>query len=98
MFYAPPVRQAAIRLIRPCFMRLMVGLSFLGLCLLTINLLVANHPGEIPNFISQSLTIAGWVAMWRPMEIYLYEWWPLRRHGQILEKLSRMPIEVRPIG
>ena len=83
------------RLMKQGRMSLMVGLSFLGLCLLTINLLVANHPGEIPNFISQSLTIAGWVAMWRPMEIYLYEWWPLRRHGQILEKLSRMPIEVR---
>jgi len=25
--------------------------------------------------------IAGWVAMWRPMEIYLYEWWPVRRRG-----------------
>jgi hypothetical protein len=76
-------------------MSLFVGLSFLGLCLLTIKLLALNRPETIPNFFSESLTIAGWVAMWRPMEIYLYEWWPLRRRGQILEKLSRMPVEVR---
>jgi hypothetical protein len=74
---------------------LLVGLSFLGLCLLAIELLALNRPGTISNFFSQNLTIAGWVAMWRPMEIYLYEWWPLHRHGRILDKLSRMPINVR---
>jgi hypothetical protein len=83
------------RLMKRGRMSLLVGLSFLGLCLMTNSLLVGNHPGAIPNFFSQSLTIAGWVAMWRPMEIYLYEWWPLRRRGQMLEKLSRMPVEVR---
>jgi hypothetical protein len=29
------------------------------------------------------------------MEIYLYDWWPLRRRQKILMKLSRMPVEVR---
>ena len=24
------------------------------------------------------------VAMWRPLEIYLYEWWPLKLHGRVL--------------
>ena len=83
------------RLMKQGRMSLVVGLCFLGLCLLTDKLLAGIHPGTIPNFFSQSLTIAGWVAMWRPMEIYLYEWWPLLRRGQILEKLSRMPVEVR---
>jgi hypothetical protein len=32
--------------------------------------------------------------MWRPMQIYLYDWWPLRRKGQIYRKLSLMPVEV----
>jgi len=35
------------------------------------------------------------MAMWRPMEIYLYDWWPLRRRQRILKKLSHMPVEVR---
>jgi hypothetical protein len=43
----------------------------------------------------EGLIIAGWVAMWRPMEIFLYEWWPLRRKGHLYEKLSRMHVEVR---
>ena len=83
------------RLMKQGRMSLLVGLSFLGLCLLIIELLLLNRPGALPSFLTQSLTIAGWVAMWRPMEIYLYSWWPLRRRGQIFEKLSRMPVTVR---
>ena len=87
-------RMELKRLLKQGRTSLLVGLSFLGLCLLIIELLL-NRPTGLPNFFSQSLTIAGWVAMWRPMEIYLYEWWPLRARGQIFDKLSRMPVEVR---
>ena len=83
------------RLMKQGRMSLLVGLSFLCLCLMVIEFFLVKHPGTLPNFIGQSLTIAGWVAMWRPMEIYLYDWWPLRRRGQILDKLSHMPVEVR---
>jgi hypothetical protein len=83
------------RLMKQGRMTLLVGSSFLGLCLLFIELLLLNRQGTLPNLLAQSLTIAGWVAMWRPMEIYLYEWWPLRRRGQVFEKLSRMPVGVR---
>jgi hypothetical protein len=36
------------------------------------------------------------VAMWRPMQIYLYDWWPVRRRSRIHRKLSLMPVEVTP--
>ena len=32
--------------------------------------------------------------MWHPMEIFLYNLWPLRRRGKIFEKLSRMRVDV----
>jgi hypothetical protein len=73
-------------------------LSFLAACFLVIELVMKNHNATLPGFFKEGLTIAGWVAMWRPLEIYLYEWWPLRRRGQILEKLSRMAVEVRKRG
>jgi hypothetical protein len=28
------------------------------------------------------------------MQIYLYDWWPLRQTGRIYARLSRMPVEV----
>ena len=32
--------------------------------------------------------------MWRPVQIYLHEWWPLWQRGRTLTKLSTMPVEV----
>jgi hypothetical protein len=86
------------RLMKQGRLSLLVGLSFLAACFLVIELMVSMNLSTFPNFFKEGLTIAGWVAMWRPLEIYLYEWWPLRRRGQILDKLSRMAVEVRKRG
>jgi hypothetical protein len=74
---------------------LLTGLLFLAACLTVSRFLVGAGAGTFPTLARESLAIAGWVAMWRPMEIYLYDWWPLRRRERILKKLSRMPVEVR---
>ena len=73
---------------------LIIGLALLAACTLTSQLL-RRQAGTLPIVLREGLIIAGWVAMWRPMEIFLYEWWPLLRTGQLYEKLSRMRVEVR---
>jgi hypothetical protein len=75
---------------------LLIGLAFLAGCLLIRNIVLARLVGAWPGFIKESLTIAGWVAMWRPMQIYLHDWWPVRRRGRTYQKLSLMPVEVVP--
>jgi hypothetical protein len=74
---------------------LLIGLVFLSACLLVATEFVPARPSStLCNVLRESLTIGGWVAMWRPLEIYLYDWWPLRHTGKIYEKLSRMPVEL----
>lgn len=75
---------------------LFIGLIFLAVCLLTSKILLTNVIQAWGVVLRESLTIAGWVAMWRPMQIYLYEWWPVSRRGRVYAKLSRMPVEVVP--
>jgi hypothetical protein len=77
---------------------LIIGLVFLGACLLTSELLRRQEPRSLSIIAREGLIIAGWVAMWRPMEIFLYEWWPLRRRGRLYQKLSRMHVELRKRG
>lgn len=72
---------------------LAIGVTFLGACLLLREILIATH-GTIERVFAESLLIAGWVAMWRPLEIFLYEWWPLRGTGRVYAKLSAMEIEI----
>ena len=77
---------------------LLIGLSCLAVCLLIIKMLPTGERGTWASVVRESLTIAGWVAMWRPMQIYLYDWWPLRRRARIYAKLSQMPVTVVPKG
>ena len=83
------------RLMKEGRQSLVIGLVFLLTCLAVSNALTGQSIGTFPSLTRESLTIAGWVAMWRPMQIYLYDWWPLRRRGRVYEKLSRMRVEVR---
>jgi hypothetical protein len=77
---------------------LLIGGLFLAACLTASQVLVGQAPGTFLDVIRESLTIAGWVGMWRPMEIFLYEWWPLRRRWQVYEKMSRMEVQVHKRG
>jgi len=75
---------------------LVIGVSFLSACLLVAELVVHHAPaGAFRQIVREGLTIGGWVAMWRPMEIYLYDWWPLRRHARLLDRLGRIEVEVQ---
>jgi hypothetical protein len=74
---------------------LLIGLTFLAACLTMSRLLVGEGAGTFSTIGRESLAIGGWVAMWRPMQIYLYDWWPLLRRERILKKLSQMAVEVQ---
>jgi len=73
---------------------LMIGIGFLALCLVGAEMLATFATGTFLKVLRESLTIAGWVAMWRPMQIFLYEWWPLMRRSRIYRSLSRAQVHV----
>ena len=82
------------RLLRQGRTSLFIGLLFLAGCLLLSELLLGHKESAWAAVVRESLTIGGWVAMWRPMQIYLYDWWPLLRRSRIYDKLSHMPVEL----
>lgn len=86
------------RLLKQGRTSLVIGLFFLSACLLLSELLAKREHGTLLTLMRESLTIGGWVAMWRPMQIFLYDWWPLRHLGHIYEKLSRVPVELRAVA
>jgi hypothetical protein len=71
-----------------------IGLAFLILCLLAADLIAKVAAGTFLNIVRESLTIGGWVAMWRPLQIFLYDWWPLMRRRNIYRSLGRAHVRV----
>ena len=82
------------RLMKQGRLSLMIGSVFLGGCLLVAEWLSLKGTGAWGRILRESLTIGGWVAMWRPIQIYLYDWWPLKRRGRILRRLAEASVEL----
>jgi hypothetical protein len=85
-------RRDLSRLLRDGRLALAIGIAALvGFTLL------AQLVGEMAEFalqqvIQEGFAIAGWVAMWRPMQMFLYDWWPIRRVRRIYQRLALAPV------
>jgi len=73
---------------------LAVGLAFYALCFVLGQALVRLTDSPVAELGQESLLIGGWVAMWRPLEIFLYDSWELRRQERELIRLSHMAVHV----
>ena len=50
--------------------------------------------GRYSLLIEHSLVIGAWVALWRPLEIFLYDWWPVRAEARLYDRLGVMDVRV----
>jgi hypothetical protein len=73
---------------------LVIGVSALGVSVAMGNLVGRMFSNHIAEILQESLLIGGWVAMWRPMEIFLYDWWPIRAEATLSDRLSVMPVRI----
>ena len=75
---------------------LVIGLLFLFTCVSARALVAPAGSGMLHDIVQEGLLISGWVAMWRPIQIFLYDWWPIRHRRQLYRKLSHLKVEVHP--
>lgn len=74
---------------------LAIGLVFLAASILLGDLLeAALKTTRFGGIVRESLIIGGWVAMWKPLEVFLYDWWPIRAEARLFDRLSEMAVEV----
>ena len=75
---------------------LVVGLGFLALCLFAAGAIGRAWPvAPATVLVQEGLTILGWVSLWRPLEILLYEWWPLGRRERLYRRLAQAEVTFR---
>ena len=74
---------------------LLIGLAFLAASIAVSDLLATYGTGHAAQIVRESVSIGGWVAMWRPLEIFLYDWWPLSAEARLSDRLAAMPVQIR---
>jgi hypothetical protein len=83
------------RLIRRGLISFVIGLIFLA-TVFTIAHTISRVLGEsaVTTLARESLIIVGWVALWRPLEIFLYDWWPILGERRLHDRLSRIKVRI----
>ena len=68
---------------------LIIGIVILAICL-AVGWLAASFLGEgpLPDILRESFLILGWVAIWKPSEIFLYGWPQIVEERRLYERLS----------
>ncbi|MDR3403229.1 MAG: hypothetical protein P4L99_12100 [Chthoniobacter sp.] len=93
-YRAEMTRREFRQLIKEGRIALIIGIAFLAVCGLIAQSLPATQQTWL-GLLRMGLTIIGWVAMWRPLEICLYRWWPVLRLERVYRNLGKMQVEVK---
>ena len=86
------------RRIRELFRRgrisLVIALLFLATSLTLSDLVRKVTDSGFAAVLREGFLIGGWVAMWRPLEVFLYDWWPILGEARLFDRLSEMPVRI----
>ena len=92
---AVAARRQLRRLFRTGRKSLVIGLAFLAAAFVAGEALAALVDSDRYSLlIEESFVIGGWVALWRPLEIFLYDWWPILAEAKLHERLGEMEVSV----
>jgi hypothetical protein len=77
---------------------LAIGLVVLIACLVASQVVAKFVPNQVvARVLEESLIIVGWVANWRPIEIWLYDWLPIRRRIKLYRRIAAARVEVKAL-
>ena len=63
-------------------------------CIVLRQLAGSFTPVPVQQVFQEGLLILGWVAMRRPLQFFLYDWWPVRHHRRLYHKLAIMKVNI----
>jgi hypothetical protein len=94
IYQAERTRRRLRQVLKQGRMSLLIGIVFVSTCLFVADLIGNMGEGAGYRIARESLTIVGWVAMWRPMQIFLYDWWPMLRKIRLYMRLGSAHVQV----
>ena len=97
-YRAGVVQRQFRQLMREGRISLMIGLTCLAVALVAAEFISQYERSAFSSVLRESLIIGGWVGMWRSIQIFLFDWWPIRHHRNICTRLSQAPVQVLTAG
>ena len=71
-----------------------VGLTVLVVFLTLAEFTTSLPEGPLREILREGFVITGWVAMWRPLEVLLYDWWPHIDERRRIRRILEAPVSI----
>ena len=76
---------------------LLIGFAFLIIMFLLTRIIMNILPeSALLITLKELFIILGWVALWRPAELLLYEWRPYKRNAKLCNRIANCKVHVVP--
>ena len=80
------------------FLALLIAFALIAAVISVSQLVSWRLTGGVGAALKEALVISGWVLLWRPVELLVYDGLPWRRERRVLRSLLAAPIDVRVGG
>ncbi|NUN06922.1 MAG: hypothetical protein HUU57_14315 [Bdellovibrio sp.] len=72
---------------------LVIGLATLFICLTIAQTIRKYSSDNLLLILSEGVVIFGWVSLWKPIELMMFDWIPILEKSRILKKISSTEID-----
>lgn len=94
-YEAERVRKKVKTILKTGTQSLFIGLTFLTIATFFHGLVKPSMEANFTmNFLKEGLMLLGWVSMWKPFSIFLYEWWPWVELRNVYLNLAQIEIKI----
>ena len=75
-----------------------IGLGFLFMCIFISSSFLSTSNTIFERFFLEGLSVLGWVSLWNPVQIFLYEIWPIIANSKTLKRCSKIDMSFQSIN
>ena len=83
------------KMLRMARLFLAVGLVILTSCLFLARWTQTVHSEFVGSTLREGIVIFGWVSLWKPIELILFDWYPIYERIELFQKILNSEIEIR---
>lgn len=76
---------------------LSIGFIFLFLCIFISHTFLSSPTTLVATFFLEGLSVLGWVSLWNPVQVFLYEIWPIIGNSKTLKRCSTLEMRFQSI-
>jgi hypothetical protein len=96
-FEAETKRRELKDTFRHGFISLGIGLVFLFICTAIAQATKSSEGNLFTTMLHEGSFVVWWVSMWKPISIFLYDWWPIKESVDTYDMLANMQIDIHPL-